>query len=112
MSQIWPLLSGITRKVRKLALLSCSRNFRGGGALLSELYGIFQRSSDEMLQDTWAFDAVLTSVFVIHRWVFRAMVRIPNALQCSSDEQAANLTYVVYHGIGDCWGKGVTLHNN
>ena len=90
MSQIWPLLSGITRKVRKLALLSCSRNFRGGGGvggglLLSELYGIFQLSSDEMLQDSWAFDAVLTSVFVIHRWVFRAMVLIPNALQCSSD---------------------------
>ena len=63
MSQIWPLLSGITRKVRKLALLSCSRNFRGGGgALLSELYGIFQRSSDEMLQDTWAFDAVYVRI--------------------------------------------------
>lgn len=88
MCQIWPLLSGITRKVRKLALLSCSRNVRGGrggGALLSELYGIFQRSSDEMLQHSWAFDAVLTSVFVIHRWVFRAMVLIPDTLQCSSD---------------------------
>ena len=88
MSQIWPLLSGIARKVRELALLSCSRNFRGwggGGALLSELYGIFQRSSDEMLQHSWAFDAVLTSVFVIHRWVFRAMVLIPDASQCSSD---------------------------
>ena len=84
MSQIWLLLSGITRKVRKLALLSCSRNVRGG-ALLSELYGIFQRSSDEVLQDSWAFDAVLTSVFVIHRWVFRAMVLIPDTLQCSSD---------------------------
>ena len=65
MSQIWPLLSGITRKVRKLALLSCSRNFRGGvggGLLLSELYGIFQLSSDEMLQDTWAFDAVYVRI--------------------------------------------------
>ena len=85
MSQIWLLLSGITRKVRKLALLSCSRNVRGGGAPLSELYGIFQRSSDEVLQDSWAFDAVLTSVFVIHRWVFRGMVLIPDTLQCSSD---------------------------
>ena len=85
MCQIWPLLSGITRKVRKLALLSCSPNGRGGGALLSELYGIFQRSRDEVLQDSWAFDAVLTSVFVIHRWVFRAMVRIPDTLQCNSD---------------------------
>ena len=85
MCQIWLLLSGITRKVLKLALLSCSRNVREGGALLSELYGIFQRSSDEVLQDSWAFDAVLTSVFVIHRWVFRAMVLIPDTLQCSSD---------------------------
>ena len=59
--------------------------FDGGGALLSELYGIFQRSSDEVLQNSWAFDAVLTSVFVIHRWVFRAMVLIPDTLQCSSD---------------------------
>ena len=88
MCQIWLLLSGITRKVLKLALLSCSRNVREGGvggALLSELYDIFQRSSDEVLQDSWAFDAVLTSVFVIHRWVFRAMVLIPDTLQCSSD---------------------------
>ena len=83
MSQILPLLSRITRKVRKLALLSCSRNFRGGW-LLSELYGIFQRSSDKMLQDSWAFDAI-TSAFVIHRGVFRAMVLIPDALQRSSD---------------------------
>ena len=40
MSQKWPLLSGITRNVRKLASLSGSRNFRwgGGGGLFSELY--------------------------------------------------------------------------
>ena len=31
MSQKWPLLSGITRNVRKLASLSGSRNFRWGG---------------------------------------------------------------------------------
>ena len=41
-----PLLLGITRKVRKLALLSGSRNVRGGrgGALLSELYGNLEQT--------------------------------------------------------------------
>ena len=40
MSQKWPLLSGITRNVRKLASLSGSRNFRwggGGGAIFGTL---------------------------------------------------------------------------